>query len=98
MIYVYRNFHILKLRYSFIVKADSPRFGEQEIVYEHYDHKKCLEWIFANYRNSKGEIITNMRWTDRVYRIAMSTCEVPNNPWFNLEKTVEYLRKYGTNE
>lgn len=95
---MYRNFHILKLRYSFIVKADSSRFGEQEIVYEHYDHKKCLEWIFANYRNSKGEIITNMRWVTRVYCEAMSTCEIPDNHLFNMEKTVEYLRKYGANE
>lgn len=83
VIYVYKNFHIYATdNGTFVVRADSKRFGKQEIVFESYNLKECVNWIDNNYRNSKGEIITNMRWTTRVYCRAMSTCNIPDNPWY----------------
>jgi len=79
---MYRNFHIFNTGNSFVVKADSKRFGKQAIVYEDYDLKKCVSWIYSHYRNNNGKIITNRRWTDRIYAIAMSTCNCADNPWF----------------
>lgn len=79
---MYRNFHIFNTGNSFIVRADSQRFGKQSIIYEDYDLRKCISWIYSNYRNNNGKIITNRRWIDRVYAIAMSTCNVTDNPWY----------------
>lgn len=80
---MYRNFHIYKTENNtFIVKADSERFGSQAIVFEHFDIKKAIEWMYNNYRNKEGKVITNMRWTSKLYRVAMSTCDIPDNFWF----------------
>lgn len=79
---IYRNFHIFNAGNSFVVKADSKRFGKQEIVYEDYSLKRCISWMYSHYRNDSGKIITNRRWTDYLYRKAMSTCLCVDNPWF----------------
>lgn len=82
---MYKNFRIYKTENTFIVKADSKRFGKQSIVFESYNVKSCVNWIYDNYRNKDGKIITNRRWVDRVYCMAMSTCNTPGNPWYKAQ-------------
>lgn len=80
---MYKNFRIYKTENNaFVVKADSKRFGKQAIVFESYNVVECNTWILNNYRNKEGKKITNSRWTDRIYRMAMSTCDIPNNFWY----------------
>jgi hypothetical protein len=80
---MYKNFKIYATENgSFIVKADSKRFGKQAIVFEGISAKECVSWMYANYRNKEGKIITNSRWTDALYVKAMRTCNTPNNPWY----------------
>lgn len=80
---MYKNFRIYKTENNtFIVRADSERFGKQAIVFESYNTKECWQWIRDNYRNKEGKRITNMRWTDRLYRKAFSTCNTPDNVWY----------------
>lgn len=80
---MYKNFRIYVTETgTFVVKADSKRFGKQSIMFESFDVKSCWKWITTNYRNKSGKVITNSRWVDRVYRMAMSTCNVPNNFWY----------------
>ena len=80
---MYKNFRIYKTENNtYIVKADSKRFGKQAIVFESFKLRECFDWIFENYRNKDGKKITNSRWTDRVYRMASSTLNTPNNPWY----------------
>lgn len=83
---MYKNFRIYNTGNTFVVRADSKRFGKQAIVFESWDVKECVKWIYKNYRNKAGEIITNSRWTTRVYSKAMSTCDIPNNPWYSLAR------------
>lgn len=81
---MYKNFRIYVTETgTFVVKADSKRFGKQAIVFEGFDVKSCWKWITVNYRNKSGKVITNSRWVDRVYRMAMSTCNVANNFWYH---------------
>lgn len=80
---MYKNFRIYVTETgTFVVKADSKRFGKHVIVCEAYDVKTCWKWIQANYRNKSGKVITNARLVDRVYRMAMSTCNISNNFWY----------------
>ena len=79
---IYRNFRIYNTGNSFIVKADSKRFGKSAIVYENCKLTKCVSWIYSHYRNNNGKVITNRRWTDHMYCKAMSTCNCADNPWF----------------
>lgn len=80
---MYKNFHIYATENgTFIVRADSKRFGKQAIVFESFSTKECVNWVYNNYRNKSGKIITNMCYTTAVYIKAMSTCNVPNNPWY----------------
>lgn len=83
---MYKNFRIYATdNNTFIVKADSERFGKQAIVYESYNVKDCWKWITENYRNKAGEVITNVRWTTTLYAKAFSTLNIPNNPWYKGE-------------
>lgn len=82
---VYRNFRIYNGGNSFIVRADSKRFGQNAVVYEDYDVKKCVNWIYAHYRNNSGKIITNAKHTTAIYVQAMKTCRLENNIWFKEE-------------
>ena len=80
---MYKNFRIYNTdNNTFVVRADSKRFGKQAIVFESYKVKDCVRWIFENYRNKQGTIIKNIRWTTNVYCMAMSTCDIPDNPWY----------------
>ena len=80
---MYRNFHIFKTENNtFILKADSKRFGKQAIVFESYDVKHCIKWMYEHYTNKEGKVITNSRFTNKIYCTAMSTCDIPNNFWF----------------
>ena len=83
---IYRNFRIFNSGSTFIVRADSKRFGKSSIVYENYDLKQCVSWIYAHYRNKSGKIITNTRHQDHVYCKAMETCNVQNNPWYKAKE------------
>lgn len=79
---MYKNFRIYKTEQgTFIVKADSKRFGTQAIVFESYTTKACWKWISDNYRNKNGKKITNDRWTSRLYAQAFSTCD-DGNYWY----------------
>ena len=79
---IYRNFRIYNTGNSFIVRADSKRFGKSAIVYENFDIKKCIAWIYAHYRNNDGKVITNRGLVDKLYAQAMSTCKLENNYWY----------------
>ena len=80
---MYKNFRMYVTdNNTYIVRADSKRFGKQAIVYESYNVKDCWRWITENYRNKDGKIITNMRWTTRLYIKAHSTLNIPNNAWY----------------
>jgi hypothetical protein len=80
---MYKNFRIYRTETgTFILKADSKRFGKQAIIFEHYDCNAVVKYMLENYTNKDGKRIKNMRWTDLVYRKAMSTCNIPNNPWY----------------
>ena len=84
---MYTNFRIYKTETgTFVVRADSKRFGRQAIVFESYNTKDCWKWIQENYTNKDGKIITNSRWVDRVYRKAFSTCD-DGNPWYEMTHT-----------
>jgi hypothetical protein len=84
---MYRNFQIYKTdTNTFVVKADSKRFGKQAIVFESYNAKDCWKWIQGNYMNKEGKRITNMRCVDRVYRKAFSTCD-NGNVWYRMAHT-----------
>lgn len=85
---MYKNFRVfITPNNTYIVRADSKRFGKQAIVFESYDIKHCIKWIYENYRNKDGKVITNSRLTDRIYRKAMSTLNTSNNPWFKEDQT-----------
>lgn len=85
---MYKNFRVfITPNNTYIVRADSKRFGKQAIVFESYDIKHCIKWIYENYTNKDGKVITNSRWTDRAYRMAMSTLNIPNNPWYRGPQT-----------
>lgn len=81
-----KNFRIyLTDNGTYVVKADSKRFGKQSIVFESFSVKECVSWMYNNYRNADGKKITNSRWTNRLYARAMSTCkptEEHPNPWY----------------
>ena len=80
---MYSNFKIYKSETgTFIVRADSKRFGKQAIVFESYNTKDCWKWVCDNYTNKYGKKITNSRWTTRLYIKAFSTCDTPDNVWF----------------
>lgn len=79
---MYKNFRIYNTGNSFVVRADSVRFGKQAIVFESYNCKECVNWIYNNYRNKNGKLITNMGLTTKLYCKAMSTCNKPDNPWY----------------
>ena len=80
---MYKNFHIYATENAtFIVRADSKRFGKQAIVFESFSTKECISWIYNNYRNKSGKIITNSRYTTAVYIKAMRTCKKADNPWY----------------
>lgn len=80
---MYKNFRIYKTETgTYVLKADSKRFGKQAIIFEHYDCNAVVKYMYENYTNKDGKRIKNMRWTDLVYRKAMSTCNIPNNPWY----------------
>ena len=84
---MYRNFQIFKTEQNtFVVRADSKRFGKQAIVFESYNTKECWRWICDNYTNKDGKKITNMRYKDRVYHKAFSTCD-DGNPWYMMAHT-----------
>ena len=79
----YKNFRIYHTENNtFVVKADSQRFGKQAVVYESYDIKHCVKWAEEHYTNKDGKVITNLRWTTHLYVKAMTTCDIPNNPWY----------------
>lgn len=80
---MYRNFKIYNDGDSFIVRADSKRFGKQAIVFESYKLQECIKWMYDNYRNKIGKVITNRGLVDALYVKAMRTCDVPNNPWYS---------------
>jgi len=85
---MYKNFRVfITPNNTYIVRADSKRFGKQAIVFESYDIKHCIKWIYENYTNKDGKVITNSRCTDRIYRMAMSTLNTPNNPWYKGTQT-----------
>lgn len=92
---MYKNFRIfITPNSTYIVRADSTRFDKQAIVFESYDVKHCIKWIYEHYTNKDGKVITNIRCTDRVYRMAMSTLNTPNNPWCSgAETDVIYERE-----
>lgn len=80
---MYKNFRIYKSETgTFILRADSKRFGKHAINYEDYRLNGVIRFMFDNYTNKNGEVIKNMRWIDLIYRKAMSTCNIPENPWY----------------
>lgn len=84
---MYKNFRIYRTENNtFIVRADSKRFGKQAIVFESYSVKDCVKWIYANHYNKDGKLITNARSTNKVYTMAMSTCNIDNNFWYKPEQ------------
>ena len=80
---MYSNFRIYHTESNtFVLKADSKRFGKQAIIFESYKIEDVIRFMYENYRNKSGKIITNMRLTSRLYAKAMSTCDIENNPWY----------------
>lgn len=46
---MYSNFKIEKTdNNTYVVRADSDRFGKQAIVFESYSHRECLNWMYAH--------------------------------------------------
>lgn len=81
-----KNFQIfLTDNNTYVLRADSKRFGKNVIVFESYNRKDVVRYMFQNYRNSKGEIITNSGRKDSLYAKAMMTCKPTDtnpNPWY----------------
>ena len=83
---MYKNFRIYKTdNNTFVLKADSERFGKQSIIFEHYNCTKVVEFMYENYKNKNGKIITNSGHRRSLYCKAMSTCNKDNNPWYRAE-------------
>ena len=91
---IYRNLHIhFTDNNTFVVKADvvnDDRFEDQSIVYESYSLEQCRKWMYQNYRNWDGTLITTGKYwkTDSLWRSAMSTCNIPDNPHYVKGETI----------
>ena len=83
---MYKNFRIYKTdNNTYVLKADSKRYGKQAIIFEHYNRKSVVAYMFENYRNKNGEIIKNLGCKNALYAKAMTTCNDTNNPWYRAE-------------
>lgn len=80
---MYKNFRIYRTENNtYILRADGERFGKQAIIFESYKLNEVIRFMYANYTNKEGKVITNLRWTNWVYTKAMTTCNIPDNPWY----------------